>query len=117
MESLGGKIGERVIRKDFLSEMRAFKSTHVFIEKFRKPCTCAGEDLHSEKTWEDSKLSPLAIIDAQGEQEVKVKSQSWMISPSTEGKAVCKNWEFSFFLSFFFLLFFPPGLQGNLWKH
>lgn len=62
---------------------------------------CAGKDTHSEKTWEDSKLSPSAIADPQGEQEVKAKSESWMITKHWRKGGLQKLEEFSFFLFFF----------------
>lgn len=112
MEGLGGKAGETVLGLKFLSEMRAFKSTHVYTEKFRKPCTCAGEDTCSEKTLKDPKLPPLAILNPQGEQEVKAKSPS----PSTE--ANLQKLEMFYFPSFFFFSFFSSGpSRKSLSKH
>ena len=62
-----------------------------------------------KKKKKDPKLPPLAILDPQGEQEVKAKSPS----PSTEGEPICKKWKSFIFFSFFSFLFFSPGLQGN----
>lgn len=75
---------------------------------------CAGKDTHSEKTWEDSKLSPSAIADPQGEQEVKAKSESWMITKHWRKGGLQKLEEFSFFL-FFSLLGFNEICENTSW--
>lgn len=65
---------------------------------------CAGKDTHSEKTWEDSKLSPSAIADPQGEQEVKAKSVM------NDHQALKERWFAKTGRVFFLSFFFPPGL-------
>ena len=47
----------------------------MYTRTFRKPCTFPGQDVNSEKTSEDPKLSPLADHWAWSKQEVKVKAE------------------------------------------